>query len=163
MTEKQAQDLKDMVLIKKYYKQLINNEVRLFEFGVNDCRFDLISVNPFKKTIRGFEIKITRADFLKDKREEKWKKYLDYCDTFYWICRPDVIKREDVDGPAGLMWIYTYAERYPQYANLGDHYETLPISRLVKRADKNKVDCDARLYVLALLLQRAKHRGEEFF
>jgi len=150
----------DMNLIKTYFRRLISKEVRLFEFGVNDCRFDVINIDPFKQIIRGHEIKISRADFLQDRRAGKWKKYLEYCDRFYWVCRPGIIKKEEVEDPAGLMWISTYKERYPevQYYSSG-----FPISRLIKRAEKNTVETDTRMYVLALLLSRAKYRGEEFF
>ena len=155
MLDKKAEDMK---LIKDYFRRLTSNEVRLFEFGVNSCRFDVINVDPFKKIIRGHEIKISRADFLQDKKAGKWRKYLEYCDRFYWICRPGIIKREEVEDPAGLLWIYTYKERYPEC-----YSSEYPISKIMKQAKKNVIEDDTRLYVLALLLQRAKWRGEEFF
>jgi len=51
----------------------------------------------------GYEIKISRGDFKADK---KWKKYLLYCNQFYFICPWGMIKPEEIDNnDVGLCWI----------------------------------------------------------
>jgi len=51
----------------------------------------------------GYEIKITRSDFLRDK---KWPEYLQYCHKFFFVCPWGMIKPEEItDKSAGLYWI----------------------------------------------------------
>lgn len=50
--------------------------------------------------ITGYEIKISRQDFLKD---DKWRKYLDYCNVFYFVCPKDIIKPGELPDGIGLM------------------------------------------------------------
>lgn len=48
----------------------------------------------------GYEIKVSRADFLKD---DKWHRYLELCDHFAFVCPPGVIEKEEVPAEAGLI------------------------------------------------------------
>jgi len=52
--------------------------------------------------INGFEVKITRPDFLRD---EKWPDYLDVCNRFYWACPKGLIKPDEIDKRCGLIWV----------------------------------------------------------
>lgn len=64
---------------------------------------------------QGYEIKVSRADFLQD---EKWPGYLDYCHKFYFVCPKGMISREEIenlDGNVGLMYYD------PNYKNCGLH------------------------------------------
>ncbi len=56
----------------------------------------------------GYEIKTTRSDFLKD---DKWRSYLPYCHSFYFVCPPDLIKEEELSAEAGLMYVSSTATR----------------------------------------------------
>lgn len=49
-----------------------------------------------------YEIKVSRPDFLSDK---KYKKYLPLCDKFYFVCPWGVIKLEELPENAGLIYI----------------------------------------------------------
>jgi len=48
-----------------------------------------------------YEIKMSRSDFLKD---EKWMRYLDYCNLFSFVSPSHVIRAEEVPETAGLLW-----------------------------------------------------------
>jgi len=50
----------------------------------------------------GYEIKITRGDFMND---IKWHQYLNYCNEFYFVCPAGLIKSEEIGEQAGLMWV----------------------------------------------------------
>lgn len=45
--------------------------------------------------IEAFELKATRADFLRDR---KWPQYKAYCHKLSFVCPPGVVKVEDLDG-----------------------------------------------------------------
>jgi hypothetical protein len=49
----------------------------------------------------GYEIKVSRQDFLKD---EKWVEYLAYCHKFYFVCPPGLIRASDLPQGIGLLW-----------------------------------------------------------
>lgn len=67
-------------------------------------RMDFVAIkgtwNPI--TIKAFEVKVSRADFLND---QKWPEYLDLCNQFYWVCPKGLIKREEIDPRCGLVYI----------------------------------------------------------
>lgn len=97
-----------MDLLKEYFIRFLNNNVSLlglFEFGVEGSRFDLMILHANKQHFRGFEFKRTRADFLRDLRSGKWVRYLDYCNTFTWVCPNELIYPDEIISPCGLLWI----------------------------------------------------------
>ena len=50
-----------------------------------------------KPNIRIYDIKATTSDLMGDIRDNKFEKYLPYCDRFYFACGPDVkVNKEDV-------------------------------------------------------------------
>lgn len=56
----------------------------------------------------GYEIKVSRSDFLKELRSpEKTKRSAAYCNRFYFACPspPDVIKPKEVPDPYGLVYV----------------------------------------------------------
>ncbi len=67
-------------------------------------RFDLLALKKSwsKPCIRIYEAKSNRQTFLND---QKWPKYMDYCNEFYWICPTGMIKKEEVDPRCGLVTI----------------------------------------------------------
>jgi hypothetical protein len=50
----------------------------------------------------GYEIKVSRGDFLQD---DKWHSYLEYCNSFYFVCPPDIIRPSEVGPEVGLLWV----------------------------------------------------------
>jgi len=49
-----------------------------------------------------YEIKITRNDFIRD---QKWMKYLPFCNEFYFISPKDLIKESEIPKDAGLYYV----------------------------------------------------------
>jgi len=49
----------------------------------------------------GYEVKVDRGDFLRD---DKWRKYLEYCSDFYFVCPHGLIAPNELPEEAGLMW-----------------------------------------------------------
>lgn len=81
-----------------------------FEMGVTEfCpygesrRFDLFYFQRWNRETKGYEIKISRADFLADK---KWQEYLKYCTFFYFIAPEGIIKKEELPENVGLIEIF---------------------------------------------------------
>lgn len=65
-----------------------------------ELRCDILHLEYYDK-VRIVELKSCREDFTSD---NKWQKYLDYCDYFYFMCPPDVIKREELPKNVGLIY-----------------------------------------------------------
>ncbi len=65
-------------------------------------RVDMFYFNRWNRETRGYEIKISRADFLSDK---KWESYLKYCTWFYFVAPEGIIKKEELPEKVGLMEI----------------------------------------------------------
>lgn len=51
-------------------------------------------------TAIGYEIKVSRSDFLRD---DKWTEYLKYCNRFYFVAPNGLIKPEELPPEAGLI------------------------------------------------------------
>lgn len=82
-------------------------------------------VNPL---VIGYEIKTSRNDFIND---TKWKKYLDYCNAFYFVCPPQIIKKEELPIEAGLY--YTSKNVKMLYIQKPSLYRAIPIPEEIYR------------------------------
>lgn len=51
--------------------------------------------------VHGYEIKISRSDWLRDAKYERYRKY---CDTLTVVCPKGTIGRDEMPGDIGLMW-----------------------------------------------------------
>lgn len=71
-----------------------------FTFGAK--RIDAAIIDVSKRWIRGFEIKVSRADFLKD---EKWQSYSEFTSSLSIVCPEGLIHPGEVPKPFGLLWI----------------------------------------------------------
>lgn len=90
-------------LQKKQFNQ--SATLGVTEFCINggsSKRIDLFYFNRWDRETRGYEIKVSRADFLADK---KWQSYLPYCSWFYFIAPEGIIKPEELPDGVGLMEI----------------------------------------------------------
>ena len=65
-------------------------------------RIDLFYFNRWDRETSGYEIKVSREDYLSDK---KWQKYLPYCSWFYFIAPEGIIKKEELPEGIGLIEI----------------------------------------------------------
>lgn len=52
------------------------------------------------KTTIGYEIKVSRSDFMSD---EKWPQYLPYCNQFYFVCPAGTIDKRELPNDCGLI------------------------------------------------------------
>lgn len=50
----------------------------------------------------GYEIKVSRSDFVRD---AKWDAYLKYCHRFYFACPAGLLAAKEIPDPAGLVWV----------------------------------------------------------
>lgn len=53
--------------------------------------------------ITGYEIKVSRSDFLGD---NKWHLYLQYCNEFYFVVPAGLVAKDEIPGDAGLIYYY---------------------------------------------------------
>ena len=99
-----------IVDIKTYFQHHNNSGTffSMFETGLDNLRFDMIRVDPYRQYIRIFEFKSCRKDFVSD---GKWEKYLPYCHTLTFVCPRNVINRTDLPRGIGLLWVYKWQHK----------------------------------------------------
>ena len=103
-------------------------------------KFDGLAITKSytKPNIIGYEIKVSRNDFLQD---NKWHLYLQYCNEFYFVVPKGLVKKEELPDHVGLMedaintamtlllvlpmevlmdhyWKKTYAKKIPEFTEL---------------------------------------------
>ena len=68
-------------------------------------KFDGLAVRRSytKPCITGYEIKVSRGDFLQD---NKWHLYLQYCNEFYFVVPAGLITKEEIPENVGLIYYY---------------------------------------------------------
>lgn len=94
--------------IKSKYPARLN----VSEFSTKSGRrLDMLSLDYMKGCVRGYEIKVSRQDFLTDK---KWQEYLPYCNQFYFVVPKGLILPEELPPEIGLIYI--------EPGNLYEHY-----------------------------------------
>lgn len=124
-------------------------------------RMDAFTMTPtWTKTITtGYEIKVSRADFVRDK---KWRAYLPALKWFYFVAPVGVLRVADIEDPAGLIeigpppYLHPRPEPYTHqvdgktvWADLGRPDGEIPFSlTIAKKAKKMDVDDAALLNVL---------------
>ena len=79
-----------------------------FTFGI--YRIDAVIIDVKHRWVRGFEIKTSRADFLRD---NKFSEYSSFLSSISLVCPEGIIEKKDLEGPAGLMWITN--DKYGHY------------------------------------------------
>lgn len=72
------------------------------EFTYGDHRIDAVLIDIRERNVRGFEIKVDRKDFLKDK---KWQLYSRFCSSLSIACPAELIAPHEVSDPFGLLWV----------------------------------------------------------
>ena len=72
------------------------------EFTYGGRRIDAAVIDVSKRWIRGFEIKMSRSDWLRD---EKWQEYSRFCSSLSVVCPEGLIQADEIDSPFGLLWI----------------------------------------------------------
>lgn len=135
-------------LEKKHWKEFFMVEVKNGPSYVQAgqmLRFDAVAIykswSPVH--IRGYEIKVSRSDFLRD---SKYNLYLPYFHEFFFICPKGVIKKEECPPGCGLMWYN------PETGNI--------VTKL--RAPWNKVEPDPMM-LLYVIMNRLDSDRNPFF
>ncbi len=96
MTAEFIQDVIQMLSFSTWYG------VYVPEFTYENMRIDAAIIETRKRWIRGFEIKVSRADFLRD---EKWQNYSEFTSSLTLICPEGLIAPEEIPKPFGLAWV----------------------------------------------------------
>lgn len=108
MTKKVSADLIKLALGERHKKDSFFTEVKNGpSYGANELL--IMDAIAFKKSwanpcITGYEVKISRGDFLSD---EKWRGYLQYCNRFSFVCPKDMIELEELPDYVGLVYYDT--------------------------------------------------------
>ena len=76
------------------------------------------------RTVIGYEIKVSRQDFLKD---EKYPVYMENCNIFYFVAPKGVIKEGEIPEDAGLM-IYNESYSNKLWTAKKAPYRDIPIN-----------------------------------
>lgn len=95
-----TRDIKEAIL-KKHDRDFVAFEVSA---GAEWARMDCVAMRKSwaRPAITGYEIKVSRQDFVKD---HKWDQYLPYCNGFYFICPWGLIEKDEVGQGIGLCWV----------------------------------------------------------
>jgi hypothetical protein len=72
------------------------------EFSYGELRIDVAVVDFKHRWVRGFEIKRSRSDFLRD---IKWTEYTKFLSSLTIVCPPGIISPEEIVAPFGLLWV----------------------------------------------------------
>lgn len=72
------------------------------EFTFGDMRIDAAIVDTNKREVNGYEIKVSRRDFVGDR---KWTNYSMFCTTLAIVCPEGLIEKDEVENPFGLYWV----------------------------------------------------------
>ncbi len=92
-----------IALAKRHSTEFFMTECKTGPTGTGLLIFDGLAiykswVNP---KIVGYEIKVSRNDFLSD---SKYVQYMPYCHEFYFVTPSGLIQRQEVEPKIGLMW-----------------------------------------------------------
>lgn len=79
------------------------------EFTYRGIRIDALIVDIKTRWIRGFEIKMSRSDFLQD---QKWEQYSEFCSSLSIACPDGLIRKEEVSDPFGLLYVTPSKKEY---------------------------------------------------
>jgi hypothetical protein len=93
------------------------------EMTYGQRRIDAAIIDVSKRWIRGFEIKLTRADFLRD---EKYHEYTQFTSSLSLVCPAGLIAKEEVPAPYGLLYVSRPLGINPQLTELQVHWERKP-------------------------------------
>jgi len=148
----------DLMDIKKFiYNRHHNkgNQVCIHELGIQNVRFDFISLNPYTHKIRIMEYKVSKNDFDSD---HKWQNYLPWCNTFTFVTPLGLIDLDALPTGIGLLQMFKWQRRITRVNrwNIGAIWIRKPYGRILS------ID---RYYQMAdmLLARIVQGRKDDFF
>jgi hypothetical protein len=86
--------------------------VYINEFTYGRLRLDAIIIDVAHRWIRGFEIKVSRADFLSD---TKWVEYSQVVSSLSIVCPDGLIDKSEIESPFGLLYVSKNKYNHYQY------------------------------------------------
>lgn len=100
-----AQDIK-YALSQKHREDFFLTEVKNGPSYVPKGELAIMDGLAIKKSwskpcLTGYEIKVSRSDFMSD---EKWPIYKELCHRFYFVCPRDLIQPDELPEDVGLIW-----------------------------------------------------------
>lgn len=106
MSDITSYEIKEALSRKHGSREFFMTEVKNGPSGVVEgqlLQFDGVAIYKSwsRPCIRGYEIKISRSDFLRD---AKYQCYLPYFHEFYFVVPKGLIKREELEENIGLMY-----------------------------------------------------------
>lgn len=93
------------------------------EFTYAGRRVDAAIIDVSKRWIRGFEIKVSRSDYLRD---EKWHEYTEFCSSLTIVCPQGLIRKDEVPAPFGLLYVLNNPILTSDLRNCGLKWEKKP-------------------------------------
>ena len=131
---KDAKELKELAAAwvgKQDLQIVMAPEVSVYENG-QEFRFDFLALRPYQRyTLWGFECKMSRQDFLQDR---KWSHYLNHTNLFYFVCKDEsIIDVKELPRQVGLLYCtrtpagtpMLRAKRKASYVNLANETQQL--------------------------------------
>lgn len=106
MSEVTSNQIKEALAKKHGEREFFMTEVKNGPTGVGPgelLQFDAVAIYKSwtRPQIRGYEIKVSRSDFLRD---IKYSRYLPYFHEFYFVVPAGMVQRQEVEENIGLMW-----------------------------------------------------------
>lgn len=90
------------LLAEKHKEDIYISECKMGRAGSRILDAWVMKKTWSPKTTIGYEIKVSRSDFLQD---NKWREYMDTCHQFYFVCPWKLISKEELPDGVGLMWV----------------------------------------------------------
>ncbi len=92
----------EKLLAEKHDKDLFVGECLMGQHGSRRLDAWVLKRTWSPLTTIGYEIKVSRSDFLRD---DKWPAYLKACNQLYFVCPNGLIQPEELPDTVGLMWV----------------------------------------------------------
>jgi len=96
---------------RDYFMTEVKNGPTHFATNLRIIDAVAISKSWANPCITGYEIKVSRPDFLND---EKWHEYLGLCHKFSFVAPKGLIDKKEIDKRCGLLTINEYGKLYTQ-------------------------------------------------
>ena len=99
--------------IMERLRLMAGSDVFVPEFTWQHRRIDAVIVDVHRRRVRGFEVKVTRSDFLHD---TKWTDYAEFCSTLAIVCPEGLIDPSEVGDPFGVLYMTPTTTRWAKRA-----------------------------------------------
>jgi len=98
-----ALEIKKALAKKHGNREFFITECKTGPTGTGMLQFDGLAIYKSwaHPNIVGYEVKVSRSDFLRD---AKYTRYMPYCHEFYFVTPTGMVQRQEVEENIGLMW-----------------------------------------------------------